>query len=83
MKSLQLMKTTKKKPNPFYAPLQPKDSAAQTAGCRHTHPDICAKNSMPNVCAFVRTDGMCFAPPASWKKQFVKLKALQRGDDEL
>ena len=30
---------------------------------------------MPKVCAFVRADGICLAPPMSWKKQFLKLKA--------
>ena len=59
----------------FHKPLDPKDTEKQTVGCRHTNPDICAKNQMPNKCAFVRPDGMCLAPPASWKKQFKKLKA--------
>ena len=40
-----------------------------------TQPAICAKNSIPKVCAFVRADGMCLAPPMSWKKQFLKLKS--------
>jgi hypothetical protein len=69
------MISTNKNPNAFHAPLQPKDTAEQTVGCRHTQPAICAKNSIPKVCAFVRADGMCLAPPQSWKKQFVKLKA--------
>jgi len=59
----------------FHAPLDPKDTERQTAGCRHTNPTICAKNSLPKVCAFVRTDGMCLAPPQSWPKQFKALKA--------
>jgi hypothetical protein len=59
----------------FHAPLHWKDTKKQTFGCRHTNPDICAKNSMPKVCAFVRADGMCLAPPLSWEKQFLKLKA--------
>ena len=29
---------------------------------------------MPTVCAFVRSDNICLAPPASWPKQFQKLK---------
>ena len=63
--------------NIFHAPLQPLDSATQTVGCRHTNPDICAKNGLPKVCALVRADKMCYAPPQSWAKQFQKLKALK------
>lgn len=58
----------------FHAPLNPKDSEAQTFGCRHTNPDICAKNRVPKQCAFVNTDGMCYAPPRTWPSQFKKLK---------
>lgn len=57
----------------FHAPLLPGDTERQTVGCRHTNPDICAKNAMPSVCAFARPDGMCLAPPASWPKQYRKL----------
>jgi hypothetical protein len=59
----------------FHAPLKPKDSETQTEGCRHTNPDICSSHSLPKVCAFVRTDGMCFKPPSSWPKQFAHLSA--------
>jgi hypothetical protein len=69
------MNPTQKNPNAFHAPLQPKDTPVQTVGCRHTQPNICAKNGLPKVCAFIRADKMCLAPPASWKKQFLKLKA--------
>lgn len=58
----------------FHEPLKPGDNAEKTVGCRHTQPEICGKNRMPKVCAFVRDDGVCLAPPASWKKQFLKLK---------
>lgn len=61
--------------NAFHEPLRPADSEKQTVGCRHTNPDICAKNRMPGKCAFVRDDNMCLAPPSSWSKQFRKLKA--------
>jgi len=54
----------------FRAPLQAGDSPTVTVGCRHTNPDICRKHGMPSVCAFVREDGKCYAPPASWPKQF-------------
>ena len=58
----------------FSAPLNPLDTENQTQGCRHTNPDICNANSMENVCAFVREDGICKKPSASWKKQFCKLQ---------
>jgi hypothetical protein len=58
----------------FHAPLHPLDTEQQTFGCRHTNPDICSKNCMPKVCAFVRPDKICLAPPTSWPKQFKKLK---------
>jgi hypothetical protein len=61
----------------FHAPLNPLDSETHTFGCRHTNPDICAKNELPQVCAFARTDKMCFAPPQTWPKQFQKLKAVK------
>lgn len=57
----------------FHAPLNPEDSDKKTLGCRHTAPDICGKNMMQDVCAFVREDEMCQAPPMSWVKQFHKL----------
>lgn len=58
----------------FHAPLHPIDTEKQTCGCRHTNPDICAKHHMPKVCAFARADNICLSPPASWPKQFQKLK---------
>jgi hypothetical protein len=58
----------------FHAPLHPLDTEKQTYGCRHTNPDICAKNQMLKVCAFARADKICLAPPQSWPKQFQKLK---------
>lgn len=57
-----------------HAPLHSKDRVTQTVGCRHTQPAVCTKNSMPNVCVFVRQDGMCLSPPKSWAKHFKKLK---------
>ena len=62
----------------FHAPLKPKDTVTQTEGCRHTNPNICANNSLPKVCAFVRADGMCMKPPTSWAKQFHHLKTVKR-----
>jgi hypothetical protein len=62
----------------FHAPLHPLDTAEQTFGCRHTNPIICGKHSVPDVCAFVREDGICLAPPRSWPKQFIKLLEMQK-----
>jgi len=62
--------------NRYHLPLEAADTETRTAGCRHTDSSICAKNSLEHVCAFVRTDEMCLAPPASWPKQYRKLKAL-------
>jgi hypothetical protein len=59
----------------FHAPPHPLDSETQTAGCRHAHPEFCAKNRLPKVCALIRADKICFAPPLSWPKQFKKLLA--------
>ena len=61
------------------APLHPLDSETQTYGCRHAHPEFCAKNRLPKVCAFVRADKICSAPPASWVKQFQILNAERSG----
>ena len=61
----------------FHATLHQLDSEKQTFGCRHTNPDFCAKNRLPKLCAFVRKDKICFAPPSSWPKQFRKLQAAR------
>ena len=58
----------------FHASLKPLDSESQTQGCRRTNPDICANHSLPQKCAFVREDGICFLPPKSWPKQYRQLK---------
>jgi hypothetical protein len=55
------------------APLQPGDRVDRTAGCRQTQPSCCGRNSLPSVCAFARADGICLAPPTSWKRQFAAL----------
>ena len=58
---------------PFNNPLQEGDNLLQTKGCRHTRPELCSKHSLRDVCALVRKDEICKAPPATWKKQFSKL----------
>jgi hypothetical protein len=62
----------------FHAPLHQLDTEKQTHGCRHTNPDICAKNCTPGICAFVRRDNICLSPPKSWPKQFQSLKRANR-----
>ena len=64
-------------PSTFHAPLNPLDSEKQTVSCRHTNPDICAKNGLPKVCALVRVDKMCLAPPMKRPKQFQKLVGVK------
>lgn len=59
---------------PFDAPLNQEDTENQTKGCRANNPNICANCYMPNVCAFVREDGICVKPSKRWAKQFQKLK---------
>ena len=50
------------------------DSEERTYGCRHTNPDICSNNSLPNICAFTSEDCICKRPPRSWKKLYQELK---------
>lgn len=58
----------------FHAALKTGDSPNQTVGCRHTNPNICAKNGTPRICAFARVDGICHSPPQSWPKQYTILR---------
>ena len=64
------------KASTFHAPLHLLDSEVQTFGCRCSNSDFCAKNGLPKVCALVRTDKICHAPPYLWPKQFKKLQAV-------
>ena len=61
----------------FNAPLHEKDTEIQTFGCRANNPDICRNNSITDVCAYVRDDGICKCPSKAWKKQYAKLKEGQ------
>jgi len=74
------MTSNKKQASVFHAPLKPKDNATQTEGCRHTNPSICGSHFLPEVCAFVREDGMCLKPPKSWAKQFERLKEKSQSE---
>ena len=58
----------------FSAPLNVLDTDGQTYGCRANNPDICANNSIPDVCAFTSSDCICHRPSRAWKKQYNKLK---------
>lgn len=58
----------------FNAPLNKEDTENQTLGCRQKNPAICGNNMLPNVCAFVREDGICLKPSRAWKKQYSVLK---------
>ena len=58
-------------------PLNSKDTEKQTLGCRHSNPHTCPRHSLSKVCAFVREDGLCLAPPRTWAQLFKKLKAKQ------
>lgn len=55
---------------PFHAPLNELDTEYQTYGCRANNPEICANNSLDNVCAFTSEDGICKKPSRAWKKQY-------------
>lgn len=63
----------------FRSPLNEGDTDKQTIGCRREHPEFCSKNSLEGICAFVRSDIVCKAPPTSWTKQYLKLKTTVRG----
>ena len=54
--------------------LNKNDSLNATFGCRHTNPDICSNNGIPEICAFTSKDCICKRPPRSWKKIYDQLK---------
>ena len=58
---------------PYNAPLSKLDMETQTFGCRHTNPEICANNSLPNICAFASSDEICKRPSRKWKTQYALL----------
>lgn len=57
----------------FDAPLNKSDTEQNTYGCRANNPAICKYNSLPDVCAFVREDQICYHPSRAWKKQYLML----------
>lgn len=64
----------------FNAPLNEQDTEVQTFGCRANNPDICANNSINNVCAFTSDDCICKKPSRAWKKQYNKLNGGQKNE---
>ena len=67
---------------PFSAPLNVNDSESQTYGCRQNNPDICGSNGLEGICPFAREDHICHKPSRSWKRQFEKLKRVEKHDIE-
>ena len=65
---------------PFNAPLNELDTEVQTFGCRANNPDICANNSIYNICAFASDDCICKKPSRAWKKQYHKLNGGQKNE---
>ena len=57
----------------FRAPLKTGDTETMIVGCRANNLDICKYNGIPELCAFMRKDGMCHSPSKAWKKQFLRL----------
>lgn len=65
----------------FYAPLNESDTEERTYGCRANNPDICANNSIDNICAFTSEDCICKKPSRAWKKQYNKLNGGQNKNE--
>ena len=62
----------------FNAPLNKLDDENQTYGCSQRNPDICSYNSLLGVCAFANEDCICRKPSRAWKKQYLKLKEIEK-----
>jgi hypothetical protein len=56
-----------------FNPVQPGETESKTIGCRHGNRLNWGRNGIPNVCALVRGDGICLAPPSSWTSYYRKL----------
>lgn len=61
----------------FDPPVQPGETETQTIGCRHGNRLNCGRNGLPSVCGLVRKDGLCLAPPATWKMYYRGLAAAR------
>ncbi len=62
----------------FNEKLNKEDKEDQTFGCRQRNPDICSNNGLENICAFASKDCICKRPSRAWKKQYLKLKAIEK-----
>jgi hypothetical protein len=65
----------------MFAPVQPGESESRTLGCRHRNACHCKDNRAPKVCALVRSDHVCLAPPATWRIHYRRLRVLQEVED--
>jgi hypothetical protein len=67
----------------FDPPVQPSENETQTIGCRHGNKLNCGRNSTPKVCALVRDDGRCLAPPSSWVRFYRGLVAMREEEERV
>lgn len=65
---------------PFKAPLNEMDTEEQTYGCRAINPDICIRNGLIDVCAFVSIDSVCRKPSRAWKNQYYTLLKEEKNE---
>ena len=63
----------RKKRQPHNRPLKTGETLDSTIGCRRLNPNICKNHSIPDICAFVRSDEFCMSPPNSWKGMYEQL----------
>lgn len=58
----------------FLTPSNEQDSENQTYGGRANNPNICASNSVPNVCAFELINKIYRKSARAFKRKYNKLK---------
>lgn len=58
-------------------PINDRDTAKITYGCRHSNPDICGSCYLDGICAFASDDCMCKKPSIKWKKFYKEMKERQ------
>ena len=63
----------KKVCQPHNRPLEDGETLERTIGCRRSNPLICKNHSIPDLCAFIRTDNICMSPPNNWKGLYKQL----------
>jgi hypothetical protein len=64
------MKKWRNNPN---RPLEDGETLERTNGCRRLNPHICKNHSVPDICAFVRSDNVCMLPPNNWEGTYEQL----------